>query len=562
MRLPAEVCRSALIVLLLSALAHPVAAQIPGVGSSKIIAPPQQAQIEDPLGRTTPRQAITAFIRAVDRDDLVSAARYMQVTESQRRNTETLARDLKALMDRYFSQTLSSISDAPEGALDDGLPIDRERVGPLAIGNTKIDIVLVRVTDPQFGPIWLISPETLAQVPELRDSIAPTWAERVMPRSLVSRDLFGISLAQWLVLAGALVMPLVALTLLAGTFIFLGRSIFKDAVRGRQWEVLYEGLQWPLIIALTLTIHLMSIPLLGLPLAFRIAYARVALVVAVIAFVWLLRRLLTLGFARARHVVWAKDRSSTRSLMLLGERLLKALVMVVAVMAVLIIAGMDTKTALAGIGILGVALALGAQKTVENILGGVLLLSDRALAVGDTCNISNRVGVVEDITLRSVRLRTSEQSLVSIPAGVLAQAGIENFASRAKIPVQTTLRLRYGTSVDQLRQILHGIRKLLDQDPRLEKESTRIRLTNFGDRAIELDLFAYVRTSDLSEFMAVREALLLEIATVVQGAGSVFAQPTEFIYVNEAPEAYAAVRAAGSSDSASERNKRGTLRAT
>ena len=129
--------------------------------------------------------------------------------------------------------------------------------------------------------------------------------------------------------------------------------------------------------------------------------------------------------------------------MLLGERLVQALVVVVAVIAVLTIAGVNTKTALAGLGIGGVALALGAQKTVENLLGGVFLLSDRALAVGDMCSISNRLGVVEDITLRSVRLRTLDRTLVSVPAGVLAQAGIENFASRDKILATTKLRLRY-----------------------------------------------------------------------------------------------------------------------
>jgi MscS family membrane protein len=228
-----RICRAASMVLLLGALAQPVVAQIPGLGASKILTPPQQEQLEDPLGRTTPRRTITAFIRAVDRDDFVSAARYMQVAENQRRNTERLARDLKTLVDRYLSQTLTSISDSPDGALDDGLPIDRERVGPLTIGNTKTDVTLVRVTDPQYGPIWLISSDTLAQIPALRGAIAPTWAERVMPESLVNRELFGISVAQWLVLAGALVAPLIVLRLAAGVFIVLARWIFSHAARRR-----------------------------------------------------------------------------------------------------------------------------------------------------------------------------------------------------------------------------------------------------------------------------------------------------------------------------------------
>jgi MscS family membrane protein len=274
-----------------------------------------------------------------------------------------------------------------------------------------------------------------------------------------------------------------------------------------------------------------SLRLLGYPLAFRITYAHIALIAAVIALTWLLRRVLTLGFARARNMVWGKDRTSTQSLMLLAEKLLKVLVVVVAILAILTIAGVNTKTALAGLGIGGVALALGAQKTVENFLGGVFLLSDRVLAVGDTCSISNRLGTVEDITLRSVRLRTLDQTLVSVPAGVLAQAGIENFASRHKILASTTLRVRYGTTADQLRSILAGLRRLLTENPKIETTRARVRLVNFGERAIEIELFAYVLTADFSEFLAVREDLLLRSTEVVESSGSAFAQPTEFVYL-------------------------------
>jgi MscS family membrane protein len=215
-----------------------------------------------------------------------------------------------------------------------------------------------------------------------------------------------------------------------------------------------------------------------------------------------------------------------QSLLLLAERVSKVVVVLVAVFALLTIAGVDTSTALAGVGLGGVAVALGAQKTVENLLGGVFLLTDRALAVGDTCSISNRVGVVEDVTLRSVRLRTTEQTLLSVPAGILSQSSLENLTSRTKILVQTTLRLRYGSTTRQLRQVLSGIRTLLDAHPGIETASARIRLVDFGMRAIELELFAYVTTSDWLEFLAVREELLLQVASLIEESGTEFAQPT------------------------------------
>ncbi|HEX5075777.1 MAG TPA: mechanosensitive ion channel domain-containing protein [Gemmatimonadaceae bacterium] len=520
-------------VLWFLALAHTIGPQVPGVAGQ--VSTPAPPQATDPLERTTPRGSLSAFIQAVDDEDYVLASRYLQVSESQRRSAEPLARDLKALMDRYFSEAITSISDSPDGALDDGLPIDRERVGPLDINDTKTDITLVRVTDPQAGKVWLISSETLALVPALNRSVARTWIERVSPSALLNRELFGISLAHWIVLVATLVIPFVLLALLAAGLMFVVRRTVPDMGRRYDLDVWYAATRWPAITVVVLVVQLTMLRFLGYPLAFRITYAHIALIAAVIAMAWLLRRILTLGFARARNMVWGKDRTSTQSLMLLGERLLKMLVVVVAILAILSIAGVNTKTALAGIGIGGVALALGAQKTVENFLGGVFLLSDRVLAVGDTCSISNRVGTVEDITLRSVRLRTVDQTLVSVPAGVLAQAGIENFASRQKIPVQTTLRLRYGTSTRQLRQILDGVRELLARSPKIEQTSARIRLINFGERALELELFAYMLTADFAEFLGLREGLLLEIASIVEAAGTAFAQPTELIFTDGKP---------------------------
>jgi len=107
-----------------------------------------------------------------------------------------------------------------------------------------------------------------------------------------------------------------------------------------------------------------------------------------------------------------------------------------------------------------------------------------------------------------------------VPAGVLAQAEIENFATREKILVQTTLRLRYGTTAEQVRNILSSIRTLLRENSNIETETARIRLVNFGREAIELELFAYVRTSQFAQFLAEREKLLLDVAVVVESAGA------------------------------------------
>jgi MscS family membrane protein len=485
--------------------------------------------VHDPLGRTTPRGTLTGFLHAVEHADFVSAARYMQVPESMRGDTELQARALKALIDRYFSASVTSISDEPTGALDDKLPMERERIGPLTIGEHKVDVTLVRVQDPEVGPIWLISSETLAQAPRLYRSLARTWIERTMPESLVTRKLLEVSLAQWIVLAACFVVPFLLLMLISEIGLALARRFLRHAAWKREWRAWHSGVQWPAITTLALLVQLVATRFLSLPLTFRIVHARLVGGIAVLSFAWLLRRTLTLGFSRGRRLAWGKDRTSTQSLLLLAERLLDAVVVGGAILAILVVAGVDTKAALASLGIIGVALALGAQRTVENFLGGVFLLSDRALAVGDLCNVSNRLGWIEDITLRSVRLRTFDDSLVSIPAGILAQGAIENFTRRRKILAHHILGLRHGTGVAQLRRVLGDIRRRLDGDSKIDAES-RIRLVNFGAASIELELFAYVLTADYLEFLAAREALLLDIAAIVEAAGTGFAVPTPFLY--------------------------------
>jgi len=513
--------------VLLVAMALPAAGQALALGTAKNAPPAPPPAETDPFGRSTPRGTIEGFIRATQRDDFVAAARYLELSDKQKAKTDELVRELREVMERYYREPLAAISEAASGNLDDGLPIDQERV-PLKIEGKQVDIILKRVKDPHTGLIWLISSGTLAQVPALSEAIEETWVERIMPRVLLDHSFLGISLAVWVAWLASLALPLLLFWSMSRLGIFFLRKTVNDSRRLR-----LTTLAWPFTVVLTTIVHLLLLPWLGLSLGFRILYTRACYVFLVIAIAWLLHRIFRLSFERARSLMGRRHRSDTESLMLLGQRVFNVLLTLVTIFVVLSILGIDTKTALAGVGIGGVAVAFGAQKTVENLLGGIFLLTDKALAVGDTCFISSRLGTVEDITLRSVRLRTPEQTLLSIPAGALSQANIENFATRQKILAQTNLQLRYGTTTEQLRSVLGGIRKLLTDNPKIETNSARVRMINFGARAIELELYAYVLTADNTEFLSVREELFLHIVEVVEASGTAFAMPTEFIYAEK-----------------------------
>jgi MscS family membrane protein len=518
--LPVCVC-----VWLLS-VCTPSAAQTPRAPAAADSPPPAS----DPLGRDSPFGTITGFSTAVHRNDFAVAARYMQREGRGPQQLEDLSRDLSDLLDRYFTDRLTALSMAPPGDLADGLDPDREAIH-LEIGDRRVELFLKRVKDPTSGLIWLISSESLTRVPTLHRDEAATWVERVMPASLVSRSYYGLTLAQWILWASTLLAPLLLFGMFAWLVLWLAKRRGGDVTGRALFVSSWSRVRWPLVLTLTLISHLITIPLLGFSVRFRVAYTRVVLIASVIIIAVLVLRLVAVIFQRARLAAIRRERPNTRSLVQLGERVVKVLVVLVALFVLLALSGVDPATALAGVGIAGVAVALGAQKSVENLLGAVFLLTDRVLAVGDFCRLSDRDGWIEDITLRSVRLRTLDQTLLSVPAGLLSQGSIENYTTRGKILLQTMLRLRYGTSSEQLHIVLEDVRQLLTQHPSVEKQGARARLTAFGAQAIEIELFAYVMTADYAAFLEIRESLLLQVAHIVESSGSAFAIPTQFIYM-------------------------------
>ena len=503
----------------------PLAAQSPATATpTQPAAPPQ-----DPLGRSNPRSMMREFIRALDRSDYVSAARYMQLTRAQQPHAEVLARDMHELLNCCFDQPLATVSDAETGALDDGLPLDQERVGPLKIGDHRADIILVHVNRSD-GSVWLISSMTLEQIPTLHEYITENHVERLMPQFLQEHSIFGLSLAYWLMFLISLLVPIPLLLLLMRILVFaVGRALQNNEKRSFVLD-LAGTIKWPVVLMLTIVIQVVSMRWMGFPLRFRIVSGRIGAVALIVLATLALRRSVKLLFDRTRSRMLQLNRAHSASLLLLGGRVFKVLLTIAAGFAILTVLGVDTKTALAGLGIGGIAVAFGAQKTIENLLGGILLISDEAISVGDFCSISGRMGTIEDITLRSVRMRTLEQTLLSIPAGILSQENIENFRSRTKMLMDVTIRLQYSATQSQISKVRDEIYKLVADNVRIEGSSARVNLTNFAQWAIELQIWVYVLTADVQKFNAIREQLLLEIAQIVEAAGCRLALPSQTIY--------------------------------
>jgi MscS family membrane protein len=193
--------------------------------------------------------------------------------------------------------------------------------------------------------------------------------------------------------------------------------------------------------------------------------------------------------------------------------------------------GVPLTPLLASLGIGGIAIALAVRPTLENIIGGLTLFADRPVRAGDYCRYGDKIGMVENIGLRSTRVRAGDRTLVTIPNAEFSQMQLENFGQRDKMLYRFMLCLRYETTPDQIRFVLAKVREMLLGHPRVENKRLRVRFRAFGVYSLNIEVYAFVSTRDRSEYMGIQEDMNLRIIDIVAEAGTGFAFPSQTTYL-------------------------------
>jgi MscS family membrane protein len=538
MMMPAFPKSSLLVVLfsvaaLVCLAAPPVTAQSPlsGILPSSTPASSASNTAGDPLGRATPTGAVLGFLQAAQSSNYSIAAQYLQMSAARRQaEGEQIATQLNTVLNSpAFTGRVGSFTQ-PEGTPQEGVPLGRQKLGTMSSGDVEADLEVIRVSDPSAGKIWLISSDTLTKVPELYDQVEARQVEHKLPAVLVKHQLAGIPLWQWLALLLALPVAAglgwIVLVLLEVPVRWWARK------RGHVDIANWRSVSAPAWLLAGTLVHQFFVRYLGIALLPRHYYFQVTTIAVIIGASWIFWRAVKWSLGRVRNRALARGHAGTGSLMLLGERILKAIVFVAGALAVLGSLGFNMSTALAGLGIGGLAIGFGAQKTIENLFGGVSVLGDEVFRVGDTCRFGDRTGVVEDIGLRSTRIRTEERTLVAIPNGTVATINLENLSRRDKILFKTNLGLRPESQADHVRFVLAEIRRLLYSHPKVETKTVRVRLTDIAGSSLNLEIMSYILTRDFNEFAAVREDLLLRIMDVLEDAGGGLALPAQTLYLS------------------------------
>jgi MscS family membrane protein len=483
----------------------------------------QNQEVDDPLGRGTPHGTAVGFIRAAEQAHLDQAAEYLESALRPADRLE-LAQKLGVVLDRKLLTNLDRLSREPGGDLTDG-QTSRDRIGVVESASGDVEIFLNRVERGPGNLVWLFSSATLQQIPRLYEEIEPLWIEGYVPEWLRTTRWLSIALYRWIAIL--LVIPLIfglAAVFTRVLSMWLGPWLGRLSPQHEEYRLASAGPLRLLVLAATFYVG----SFLGLTLSTRQFWERVALTLMIIALCWLSLRLADVVEAMSLRRLQRVQRSGDVALVRLINRLLKAATVVVACLFLLYLADVDLTAALTGLGVGGLAVGFGAQKTIENLFGGIMVISDKPVNIGDVCKVGEYFGTVEDIGIRSTRIRTLERTVVSVPNGQLAAMVLENFAQRDRIRFHHIIGLGRETTADQVRDVLVRIRRMLDAHPKVEAVSSRTRFIKYSGVSLDLEIFAYVLESDHAAFLAIQEDLLLAVMDIIDKSGTSLAVPVPY----------------------------------
>lgn len=522
-----------LLVMLLSALlpnnAFAAEASALGMGGSTS-EESASTSIPDSFGRDTPRHTVQGFISALGENDYLLASNYLNLSKSD--NPTTIVRQFKQALDAggRFQPDLQ-INNTPEGNLTDQLPPSQENVGAINVGEKSVPLILERVVSKQGEQYWQFSTDTLSSIPEVIENTEPTLVSRYTFDSLEGKKLFGYQVAD---LAAALMMTV-------GSFVFTYIMVWLLYHLLRIVYPRVRGVPLPLPdkVVLPLAVVIMALILsevmvyAGVSVTLREPINRFTEIASWLALTWLLLRVIDAIFTRAVNLSYKKNYTERVSILGLLRKVVKALLLIFAVIVIFGNLGFDLTTGIAALGVGGLALALGAQKTIENLVGSVVVVADSPVRIGDYCKFGTYEGTVIDIGIRSSRVRTLTRTVVTVPNGDFSSMQIENFTSRDMFRFFHQLYIKRTADIDVVFKMVKDLDEFIDEHYLTNQEWNQVNILELRQDCYIIQLQAYVNANGVTEFYDKQNVLLVDLLNQVAKYDVEHALPTQQLIVNQ-----------------------------
>jgi len=467
----------------------------------------------DEYERGQPRSAMAGYLRAMRSADLALASHYLDYRNLSEKTLnvgkEELARQLGVVLNRTLWVDLNSISAKKEGRLNDNLPSYRELVGRVEYQGDDVDILLQhipRATDKV--KIWKISNATVEKIPRLFKRYSYSPLGEFLAKNLPSIDLFGVMLWQWLYFTLMLSLYYLIAKLFTWVIAFAIKRVHKK-VSNEVLRFIKEPVALLMAVILARNFHDEA----NVTIALKAVTEGSTLLT--IAWCWVFFCLIDLMKTILADKFIAQDKPLAVYLLRPAGTVVKLVVFTVAILNWLENLGFNASTLLAGLGIGGLAIALAAQKTVENIIGAITLYTSAPIKIGDFCRFGNSFGVVEEIGLRSTRIRTLDRSVIYVANAKFIDMNIENFSERERIAFRPKILLAPNTSKENIDALLEAIKALLNGTEIIASAPLRAHFKAYTIYGLELDILAYVNTTNFDVFLDEINELNLKILALL-----------------------------------------------
>jgi MscS family membrane protein len=215
----------------------------------------------------------------------------------------------------------------------------------------------------------------------------------------------------------------------------------------------------------------------------------------------------------------------------------KIIIFVIGVVAALQVWGINVSAFIASLGLGGLAFALAAKDTAANLFGGLTLLADKSLKMDDWIKVGNVEGVVEDIGLRTTKIRTFEKSLITVPNQILANKPVENFSRRGIRRIKFRVGLTYNTPSNTLEEIVSNITSMLQNHSDIAQDATMlVRFDKFEDSSLSIFVYTFTSTANWARYLEIKENINIQIMKIIENHNAEFAFPSQTLYIEKGNE--------------------------
>ena len=356
--------------------------------------------------------------------------------------------------------------------------------------------------------------------------LAPDWFQDTV---------IGIEVEQFIGIGVLVAIVLVVQVILTrGLALFLRHRI-SDAEQRAFWDRERRRLRMPLFWLSIAAVILVGFPILDFATEAEDVAEKIGSLIGAAAVV-------LPGLPRDRHLQRGARRRAAETTTKMDDQLvpvirtsLRVATTVIGVLFVMSNLDVNIASLIAGVGLLGLAVALAAQDTVKNFMGGLTIFADKPFQIGDWIVIGDVEGTVEEVGLRSTRVRTFHNSVVTVPNYTFTDNEVDNMGARSWRRYSTTLGLSYSTTPEQMQAFVEGLRALIRANPGMRKDYYIVEFKEFGAFSLDVMLYCFIAARDWNEEMRTRHVVNLDIIRLAQRLRVEFAFPTQTLHVDSAP---------------------------